>query len=191
MTDAYTGLEHTQTFRKLRTMFVVFICDFDPFGYKDYLYIAKCDLIGKKNSAYDDRIVRLYYNTKGRNGVLSSEMMHILQYMNNPARYQFTGDTPMLVKKMDEAVKFSREDKKGRLGFKVYMSELIDAKDQGIEIGKEEGIQIGEGKGRLGAAIDAVKDGVINPSTIAKIGLFSVERARELISQYGQKNTPG
>ncbi|GHU73661.1 hypothetical protein AGMMS49992_13000 [Clostridia bacterium] len=64
-----------------------------------------------------------------------------------------------------------------------WLLSMESSKDEGFD----EGIGVGEQRGRLNAAIDAIKNGVFQPAVVAAIGDIDFDRAEELIAQYASK----
>ena len=75
-----------ESYENLPDTYVIFICDFDPFGEGFYRYYTStyCEETGK---AVTDGVVTVYLNTRGeKEEGISSELMEFLNYVKNSGR---------------------------------------------------------------------------------------------------------
>jgi hypothetical protein len=159
------------------------------------------ELFVKSNKLHEvnlELIVKVYDISAVENAdlIAKSNELNGYVYLIQQVNYYFsigeTGRTPILkaiadTKKKGFLVEFLEKHESEVVNMLLYEFDVdryaAVQKQEGIEIGRDEGVGIG----RYGAAIDAIQDGITKPSTVAKIGGLTVDQAIDLICQYAQK----
>ena len=75
--------ESGEDFGKLKQVYVIFICNYDPFGYDRVLYTIKNRCLEEPEMNYDDGAETIVLYTKGTKGTISEELRQFLNYMEN------------------------------------------------------------------------------------------------------------
>ncbi len=72
-----TGMDY----ENLPNCYVIFICDYDPFGLKKYRYTVKSSFLEDNNLPYDDGSYTVFLSTKGENrDEVPKELVSFLEY---------------------------------------------------------------------------------------------------------------
>ena len=64
-------------------MYVIFICDYDPFGYDRVLYTIKNRCLEEPTMPYEDDAETWVLYTRGKKGNISESLRQLLSYMEN------------------------------------------------------------------------------------------------------------
>lgn len=135
----------------LPKVYVIFICDFDPFGRQKYRYSLKKSLVEDNSVEYDDGEYTIFLSTKGKNDTdESQEVINFLRYVaggdgfinQNPDSEISTPDE--LVSRLQQSVneiKQSRELGGRYMSFEaLFRNERLAARAEGKAEGKAESI---------------------------------------------------
>ena len=111
-------LEKGEDYRALKKSFVIFICNYDPFGLGRYVYTFENRCCEDPNLPLGDEAVKIFLNTKGTVGEISDELKDLLRYMD--------GCTPEsdYAKALQKAVEEVKADEKWRREYMV-LNELV------------------------------------------------------------------
>ena len=77
------SLKSGEDFGKLKKVYVIFICDYDPFGYNRMLYTIKNRCVEEPEMPYEDGAETIVLYTKGKYGEISKKLKQFLKYMEN------------------------------------------------------------------------------------------------------------
>lgn len=94
-----------ESYEKLPDTYVIFICDFDPFGDGLYRYYTRtsCEETGK---VVDDGVVSIYLSTHGENKEeIPPELLNFLNYVKNSGRQSIQENQDAFVKQLQEHIK--------------------------------------------------------------------------------------
>lgn len=138
---AIDNLDKGETYRDLKSIFVIFVCDFDPFDDKLYLYTLR-DTIIETGKQVDMGRTAIYLNLKGEKGNISDELKNVINYFNDD---ELSDDT--YVESMDEEVIRVKENEEYMEEYMGYICRIDDALITGRQQGKEEGILQGKEEG--------------------------------------------
>ena len=86
-------------------MYVIFICDYDPFGYDQVKYTIKNTCQELPEMPYEDGAQTIVLYTKGKNGIISEKLSQLLNYMENTTDKNAVNDTLKEIQEMVETVK--------------------------------------------------------------------------------------
>ena len=129
-----TGIDYTE----LPDTYVIFICDYDPFGNQLYRYTFSdyCKETGKKIPSGSHTI---WLSTKGQNDSDEpKELVNFLKYVENPNKAENSEDEDDFIKSLKKqiaAIKSSREWE-GR--FMLLKEMLSDERAEGLAEGKQQ-----------------------------------------------------
>ena len=99
------SLKAGENFGKLKNVFVIFICNYDPFGYGRMKYTIKNICIEEPEMPYDDGAQTIVLYTKGTKGECSDELFQFLSYMENTTQVNAVNDTLKEIQNMVDVVK--------------------------------------------------------------------------------------
>ena len=77
------SLKAGEHFGKMKKVYVIFICDYDPFGYDRVLYTIKNRCLEEPTMPYEDDAETWVLYTRGKKGNISERLRQLLSYMEN------------------------------------------------------------------------------------------------------------
>lgn len=114
---------------ELRKSFVIFICNYDPFGRERYIYTFENICKEEPDLTFGDDTTKVIVNTHGTKGEISAELKEIIMYLKDE---EITGNYSQALDDAVNAVKGSEERRR------EYM--MLNMRDNEIrEEGREEG----------------------------------------------------
>src|SRR5699024_11166848 len=150
-------------YAELPDAYVIFICDFDPFGRKKYRYTFDMACREDGEVSLEDGSHTVFLSTCGENeDEVPEELVKFLKYVKAELK-ESTGDfRDSLVKRIQDAVrnvKASREmEEQGMLLEELIREEREDARTQALAEGRElgvcEGRELGMGQERVAAILE-------------------------------------
>ena len=99
------SLKSGEDFGKLKQVYVIFICNYDPFGYDRVLYTIKNRCLEEPEMNYDDGAETIVLYTKGTKGTISEELRQFLNYMENTDQNNAVNEDLKDIQKMVDVVK--------------------------------------------------------------------------------------
>ena len=112
-------------YRKLKKSFVIFICNYDPFGKSQLIYTFRNRCDEDYSVVLDDEAAKIIINTKGTVGNISDELKAVIQYMDSgEATTEYT-------KSLDKEVATVKADEKFRRQYMLYMEALANERNLG------------------------------------------------------------
>ena len=116
-------------YNELRKSFVIFICNYDPFGRDRYIYTFENICREEPDLAFGDDTTKVVVNTQGTWGEISAQLLEVINYLKDE---KVTGEFSQALDDAVNAVKASEERRR------EYM--LLNMRDNEIrEEGREEG----------------------------------------------------
>ena len=150
-------------YKDLKKSYIVFFCTFDPFGknLKRYTFENQClELPGLK---LNDESIKIFFNSKGK-----SEDSQVTVEQDNFLKYLNTGTaTDDFTKQLDEAVEVVRENKKWRAEYMHTLVHEQDIRDEGIEIGINQGLL----QAQTSIVINALNSGMTESEITTKLSI--------------------
>ena len=125
-----------ESYRKLKRSFVIFICTFDPFGKGSWVYRFENVCREFPELFLGDGAVKIFFNTRGINDIVSEEVKDLLRYLETSVKPQV--EDPLL-QDMDQALQAARTNEEWRHDYMTLQVLLNDTKEEGREEGREEG----------------------------------------------------
>ena len=154
-------LEKGGRFKDLKNTYVVFICTFDYLGLGEPMYVVE-SYISKNDLHFNDGKSKILLNTKCSPDKVPEKLRSFYEYINDPTK---VGSE--LIEGSDERVqKYNTPEWRERLVTLEYM--IAEAKEEGIEQGRTEGLAEGEASKALEMA-KAMKSENIDIETIIKV----------------------
>ena len=100
------SLKSGEDFGKLKRVYVIFICNYDPFGYDRVKYTIRNMCVEEPEMPYDDGAQTTVLYTKGtKDDDISEELRQFLNYMENTTQTNAVNDTLKDIQKMVDIVK--------------------------------------------------------------------------------------
>ena len=100
------SLKSGEDFGKLKRVYVIFICNYDPFGYDRVKYTIRNMCVEEPEMPYDDGAQTTILYTKGtKDDNIFEELRQFLNYMENTTQTNAVNDTLKDIKKMVDIVK--------------------------------------------------------------------------------------
>ena len=133
----------SRDYEKLKTNYVIFICDFDYYGLDEAVYSFQYyDM--EKNIAFGDDTCMIVLNAKCSAGKIPDQLKGLYKYIDK----DIVDSKDELVKDMDSIV--TEISKDGRLRHIMTLAdEMIIEKRIEHDLGKQEGIALGKQEGKL------------------------------------------
>lgn len=131
------ALEKGQDYRRLKKSFVIFICNYDPYGKARYSYTFRSQCEEDNAVLLDDGATKIILNTKGTVGDIGEDLRAVIQYLDSGVTsndYTRALDAEVESVKSDEKVRlrymllmeaYARERRMGR--YVTLISQIRDA----------------------------------------------------------------
>ena len=135
-------LQPSVDYSTLRKTYVIFICNYDPFGRKRYIYSFENVCREEPDLRFGDETVKVIVNTKGEIGEISDELKEALEYMDSGT---VTGEYS---KELDAAVTAVKTSEERRVEYMTMAIREMEIRAESRAEGLEEGLEKGMEKGR-------------------------------------------
>ena len=99
------SLKSGEDFGKLKQVYVIFICNYDLFGYDRVWYTIKNRCLEEPEMDYEDGAVTIVLYTRGTKGKISEELRQCWNYMENTDQNNEVNDELKSIQRMVDAVK--------------------------------------------------------------------------------------
>lgn len=103
------SLKSGQSYDKLKRVFVIFICPYDPFGDDRMIYTIRNHCVENPKLPYEDGARTIFLYTKGRKGRDNESLSHLLDYMENTTRENAVSEELEAIQEMVDVVKEDAE----------------------------------------------------------------------------------
>lgn len=132
-------------YNKLPKSVIIFVTDFDPFGEGLYRYTFENTCAEKKSLKLGDESIKVVLNTKGEEpkGV-NTELIELLKYFHSSTKETAEKASSDFVKRLDKMLEPIKNSPKFGGEFMSIQEKLYTERKMGME----EGIEVGEKKGR-------------------------------------------
>ena len=130
-------LKSGQSYDRLKKVFVIFICPYDPFGDNRMIYTIRNQCVENPELPYDDGARTIFLYTKGEKGRDNETLSQLLDYMENTTRENAVTEELEDIQEMVDAVKEDAEVTVAYMkGFERDQMFLEEGKRQGEELGR-------------------------------------------------------
>ena len=120
-------------YKELRKTFVIFICNYDPFGRNRYLYTFENICREEPDLLFGDETVKVIVNTHGEIGEISEELKEVIRYLNDgTVSGQYSQE-------LDTAVTAVKSNEERRLEYMTLAMHDMEIREEAREEGREEG----------------------------------------------------
>ena len=118
-------------YKELRKTFVIFICNYDPFGRNRYIYTFENICREEPDLFFGDETVKIIVNTQGEKGEISEELKEVIRYLNDG-----TVSGPYS-RELDTAVIAVKSNEERRLEYMTLALHDMEIREEAREEGKE------------------------------------------------------
>lgn len=133
----HSGEEYTQ----LPNSYVIFICDFDPFGEKKYCYTFENVCLEDKELVLKDGCKSIFLSTRGENeSEVSKELVRFLHYVRADLTESEKDFQDEFVGQLQESVKHVKESREMGERFMLFEELLKDERAEGRAEGRADSI---------------------------------------------------
>ena len=128
-------------YKELRKTFVIFICNYDPFGRNRYVYTFENICREEPDLLFGDETVKVIVNTRGEIGEISEELKEVIRYLNDGT---ISGQYSQ---ELDTAVTAVKSNEERRLEYMTLAMHDMEIREEALEEGRQEGRQEGREEG--------------------------------------------
>ena len=126
-----TNLKFGEEYKDLKPLYVIFICNFDPFDKEFYRYTfsMQCE---EGNFPLDDGVKRIFFNTAGKNREeVPKILIDFLGYLNDSTDSYVEQDLDEKVKQIHERIKLLKQNRDVEKNYMHYLNveKVIRAKE--------------------------------------------------------------
>ncbi len=120
-------------YKELRKTFVIFICNYDPFGRNRYVYTFENICREEPDLLFGDETVKVIVNTRGEIGEISEELKEVIRYLNDgTVSGQYSQE-------LDTAVTAVKSNEERRLEYMTLAMHDMEIREEALEEGRQEG----------------------------------------------------
>ena len=148
--EALTSGEDYET---MPDTFVIFVCDFDPFGENLYCYTFGNECRENKNVKLDDGSYTIFLSTRGENEEeVPAELVRFLKFVTADLEESEEDFQDKLVKRFQETIHNIKADREMGERYMIFEEMLREEKQEG----RQEGLL----EGRIEGRIEATREGI-------------------------------
>lgn len=128
-------------YEKLPNTYVIFICDYDPFGKKKYCYTFESKRREDDSVSLDDGSVTIFLNTHGTNNhEVSQGLVNFLKFVKAGLNEEYDVYEDEFVRKLQSEVKRVKDSREMEGRYMVFLEILHDEWKEGKAEGKAESV---------------------------------------------------
>lgn len=125
---------------ELPDCYVLFVCDFDPFGLKKYRYTVRHTFVEDESFTYRDGSSTVFLSTKGENsGDVSERLVKLMKFIASGVNESMSNFEDAYVTKLQETVKRIKASREMGERYMLFEEMLRDERAEGRAEGKAEG----------------------------------------------------
>ena len=148
-------LKSGQSYDRLKKVFVIFICPYDPFGDDRMIYTIRNQCVENPELPYDDGARTIFLYTKGKKGRDNESLSQLLDYMENTTRKNAVTEELEDIQEMVDVVKEDAEVTVAYMkGFERDQMFLEEGKELGRRLEQENTLRE---KKRADAAVEEIE----------------------------------
>ncbi len=154
-----------EEYAKLPNSYVIFICDFDPFGKKKYCYTFANQCLEDKDLNQQDGVVSIFLSTYGENEKeVPQRMVNFLKFVRADLEDSEKDYKDAYVKKLQESIRHVKESREMEERFMLFQEMLREERTEGILFGKAEDVV--ELLEELGPISDEVREKIMTEKSL-------------------------
>lgn len=173
----YQGLLDTKSlpsgakdYNLLKASYIIFICQFDPFGLRKCYYTFEERCLEETTLALGDGAKKIFLNTGGENRAeMTEDMRDFLDYVKNPDSTKIKSEK---VKAIDNRVNKVKADAEVRSKYMTLANWIEEKCDEARELAMEEGREKGLAEGRAEGRAEGHSKGLQEGKTESKVELI-------------------
>ena len=136
-------LQSGKDYKELPNSFVIFICDYDPFGKKKYQYTVRKYFQEIPDLTYQDGIHSIFLSTMGNNeDEVPGELVKFLRYVHSDLSESTQDFEDDFVKRLQETVARVKKSREVGARYMLFEEMMREEKLEGIKQGKVESIML-------------------------------------------------
>jgi predicted transposase/invertase (TIGR01784 family) len=171
----------------LNATYIILICTFDLFGYEKYQYTFEACCKEVPECILDDKAVRIFLNTKGKNRQdVSQELVEFLYYVEHSTDEAAAQTDSERIRRIHNRVcKVKTSEEAGVRYMQAWEEkyyEREEGREEGRQEGREEGRQEGREEGREEERRNLVKKKLAKGKTVEEIA-DALEQSVEVIEK--------
>ena len=147
------ALASGEDYETMPDTFVIFVCDFDPFGEHLYCYTFGNECRENKNVRLDDGSYTIFLSTRGENEEeVPAELVRFLKFVTADLEESEEDFQDKLVKRFQETIHNIKADREMGERYMIFEEMLREEKQEG----RQEGLL----EGRIEGRIEATREGI-------------------------------
>lgn len=155
--DVKTLPSGSTNYNCLNASYVIFICQFDPFGYGKCSYTFEEKCLEELTLSLGDGAKKIFLNTTGTNrSEMSEDLREFLDYVKNPITINLNNEK---VKAIDNRVNKIKADAEVRSRYMTLANWIEEQCDVARELAREEGLAEGRIEGRAEGLAEGREEG--------------------------------
>ena len=150
-----SGSDYTE----LPEVYVIFICDFDPFGKKKYRYTFTKQCEEEPGAQLQEGCKSIFLSTRGENGrEVPRELVSFLNFVKADLSESETDFEDDFVEKLQNTIRRIKSNREMEERFMIFEEMLRDERAEGKAEGKAEGIAEGKTEAVLEMLLELMND---------------------------------
>ena len=173
-----SGCEYSE----LPNSYVIFICDFDPFGEKKYKYTFSMECQETKRVELGDKRNIVFLSTKGENDEeVPKELVRFLKFVKADLRESQNDFEDEYVRKIQKFVRHIKQDREMEEKYMLLEELLKDEREVGRKEGLEQGRSEGIFEGRNSGMAESLQ------MFLSKFGVLPEELQKKISEENNEK----
>lgn len=153
-------------YSELPNSYVIFVCDFDPFGKKKYCYTIQNQCKELENETVDDGNTTIFLSTKGKNKEdVSKELIKFLEYVSADLEDSTVDFEDEFVTSIQNSVMSIKRSREMESRYMIFKEMLMDERREGKAEGKAEDILVLLED--IGILSDDIRDKIMNETDLS------------------------
>lgn len=171
-------LRSGEEYDKLPNTYVIFVCDFDPFGGKKYCYTFENMCLEDTNLKLKDGCQSIFLSTYGENeGEVSPELVSFLEYVKASDVENEKNFQDPYVCRLQRSVRQVKENKEMEERYMLFQELLDDERAEGRAQGRMEGLAEGRAEGMIVGKAEAILE------LLSEMGMVSDELREQIYTE--------
>ena len=171
------ALEKGVEYEAVPDTFVIFLCDFDPFGQGLYCYTFQSTCTEDDTVMLEDGCHTIFLNTKGRNPeAIPVELVKFLKFVSADLRESEEDFGDELVRKFQNTIRQIKIDREMGERYMIFEEMLKEERAAGFAKGRAEGVA----EGRISESKDTLLLFLQNLGTVPKVLSDQIEEQGDL-----------
>lgn len=171
------------SYKELPNTYVIFICDFDPFGMEKYRYTRRCICKEVPDLKMEDGAYTIFLSTHGKNeDEEPEELVRFLKFVGEKPSDRDKDYNDPFIRRLQETVKEVKASREMGARYMTFQELLKDEREAGRAEGRAEGITLGE-RNTLVSLVKIKLEKNQIPEEIAEALEQDVDVIREIVAE--------